>query len=291
MEYINLNYLKSFYYVGKERSISKAANLLFVQQPALSKTIKKLEESLGVSLIQRQGRGIELTNEGEEIYGKCEEIFSQINSISNYSQRLDIRLTDSIQLSTNDAIATIILPKIIKTKKDDFPHIRPILKVEQIENALENIINNKSSIGLYFYVPKLPSSLKVIKRIGVKYKLVISKSMFHSHKVRSQFIGSREVENINEIKYPALEDIKKVIPDVQIHYSTNCLFAHKEMVIQGLGISILPEFLIRNELKNGLLQEILIKDFSFDLKIISLKGTKLTTYIKDIIREIELFSL
>lgn len=284
MEYVNLNLLKAFYFVAREGSVSKAANILLVQQPALSKSVKKLEDALGVSLLQRQGRGIVLTSEGEDIFGKCQEIFSQVNSIQNISNRTDLKLTDIFQISTNDAIATQLLPSVIRDQKEDYPHIRPIINIEGVSTSVQNILEKKSDIGLYFYVPKLPVDLKIIKRIEVKYKLVIAKSMFHSNQVRSQFIGSREAENKSEVKYPALEKIKKTIPNIQIHYSSNGLLTHKQMVLSGMGITILPEFLISDELQSGQLKEVEIgEEFKFNLKVVCRKGERLSTYAKDII--------
>ena len=64
----NLSLYKVFYTVANSRNISKAAAELFISQPAISKSIRKLEQSLGVTLFSRNSRGVQLTEEGEILY-------------------------------------------------------------------------------------------------------------------------------------------------------------------------------------------------------------------------------
>lgn len=284
MEYINLNHLRAFYFVAKEKSITKAANLLNLQQPGLSKTIKKLEESLAVKLLYRDGKGINLTNEGQEILGKCEGIFQQVKSLENFSNRQDLKLTDSFKIYTNDAISTCLLPEVIIKQKDEFPHIRPIILLKSLQETYEDLQAKKVDLGIYHYIPKLPSDLRVIKKIPIQYKLVISRDKYHSEITRSQFIGSRETENPSETNYPVVEIMKKNWPNTQIHYSSNSLLTHKEMVLSGMGVSVLPEYLIKNELSSGRIKELLpSENFKYSLKIIGRKNERLTTYSKEII--------
>ena len=127
MEYINLNHLKSFYTVARFKSYSKASQNLLVQQPALSKTVKTLEEDLGVQLFQRVGRGVELTREGEYIYSRCHEIFAQVEQIKNYARNEDVPLKESITIVCSDLIATKVMPSLISELTPLYPAIRPIV--------------------------------------------------------------------------------------------------------------------------------------------------------------------
>lgn len=68
MNSANIPLYHIFLTVARSSSISGAAKSLYISQPAVSKSIKKLEESLGVSLIKRSSKGITLTNEGNILY-------------------------------------------------------------------------------------------------------------------------------------------------------------------------------------------------------------------------------
>lgn len=65
---INLNLYRVFYYVAKEKSITKAAKKLFISQPAISKSLRKLEDDMKVELFYRNLNGVELTEAGKVLY-------------------------------------------------------------------------------------------------------------------------------------------------------------------------------------------------------------------------------
>ena len=74
---VDLNAYKTFYLVAKYNSFTKAAQKLFISQPAVTQTIKKLEEQLNIQLFKRSSNGmISLTNEGEVVYYYSEKIFN-----------------------------------------------------------------------------------------------------------------------------------------------------------------------------------------------------------------------
>lgn len=74
----NLSYYKIFYAVAQSGNISKAAKELYISQPAISKVINKLEQSLHAVLFIRNSRGVKLTYEGELLYEQCKIAFQAI---------------------------------------------------------------------------------------------------------------------------------------------------------------------------------------------------------------------
>ena len=75
----NLSQYKIFYEVAKAGNISKAAKELYISQPAISKAISKLEDSLKVSLFTRSSRGVHLTPEGELLFGYVHTAFQALD--------------------------------------------------------------------------------------------------------------------------------------------------------------------------------------------------------------------
>ena len=74
----NLSQYKIFYEVAKAGNISRAAKELYISQPAISKAIGKLEDSLGLSLFTRSSRGVQLTAEGEILYQHTRDAFEAL---------------------------------------------------------------------------------------------------------------------------------------------------------------------------------------------------------------------
>ena len=75
----NLSQYKIFYEVAKAGNISKAAKELYISQPAISKAINKLEDSLGLSCLHRSSRGVQLTSEGEILFEHTREAFDALD--------------------------------------------------------------------------------------------------------------------------------------------------------------------------------------------------------------------
>ena len=84
----NLSQYKIFYEVAKAGNISKPAKELYISQPAISKSISKLEDSLGVSLFTRNSRGVQLTSEGELLFHHTESAFEALSRGENELKRI-----------------------------------------------------------------------------------------------------------------------------------------------------------------------------------------------------------
>ena len=86
---INLNLYRVFYYVAKEKSISKAAKKLYISQPAISKSLKKLEEELNVELFVRNLSGVEITKAGLQLFEHVEKAANNLNGIIPMLKKYD----------------------------------------------------------------------------------------------------------------------------------------------------------------------------------------------------------
>ena len=101
---INLEYYKIFYEVAKEQNITKASENLHISQPAISKTIKLLEEKLGGTLFVRTKKGVTLTEEGKEFYSYITKAMEYINSAENKFSDLINLETGVIKIGVNSTL-------------------------------------------------------------------------------------------------------------------------------------------------------------------------------------------
>ncbi len=143
----NMEYV---YEVYKEKSFSKAAQNLYISQPALSLTIKKMEESIGYPIFDRSTNPIRLTDCGNE-YIKCiKEIMDLENGFQNYVADLRNLKTGRIIIGSNHIYASYILPLVMAEFKKNYPQIEvklleantALLEGQLLAGTLDLVIDN-----------------------------------------------------------------------------------------------------------------------------------------------------
>ena len=120
----DLNLLRIFYHVAKTEQISKAAEILNVSQPAISQHIKTLEDQIGFKLFSRSKKGVKLTQEAEEIFAYCKNIFAQVESINHTLQNISSLDTGTLRIGASDTICKYYLIDKLKTFEELYPKIR-----------------------------------------------------------------------------------------------------------------------------------------------------------------------
>lgn len=145
---VNLELYRVFYTVAKCGSLTKAADELFISQPAVSQAIKQLETQLGTNLFNRNHRGMELSAQGgEQIFSLVEEALSKIEDAENLLGDLKQTASGTIRIGASDTIFEYCLAdKIV-----EFHELYPAVKFELISNVtpvtLEQLKTNKCDIA------------------------------------------------------------------------------------------------------------------------------------------------
>lgn len=116
--------LKVFSKVSQKLSFTKAAQELFITQPAVTKHIKELEEQLGVALFTRHGNNISLTPAGQIVFKYTEQIFNTYASLENELAQLSDAAKGTIRIGASTTLAQYVLPKILAQFKKAYPAIR-----------------------------------------------------------------------------------------------------------------------------------------------------------------------
>lgn len=119
----NLELYKVYYYVAKNGNITKAANELIVSQPAISKSIKSLEEQLNTNLFIRTSTGVTLTNAGKIIYDKIKDAMNLISSAEDDLKSFNNMEKGSINIGAGNTIIQKYLMNYINLFHDKYPNI------------------------------------------------------------------------------------------------------------------------------------------------------------------------
>ena len=111
------------------------------------------------------------------------------------------------------------------------------------------------------------------------------KDLNKKQEILESFIGSREIDDLNAKKFPTLERLRKDHPRAKIKISSNNLTAHREMVLRGLGVSVLPDFLVEKDLDAGTLSDIYPKEvFKFQMKLIKRRTSVLSISAQELVK-------
>ena len=154
----SLSCYRIFYTVAKTGNISQAAKELYISQPAISKSIQKLEESMNCELFRRSSRGVSLTEEGELLYSHVKVAFETL-ALGEDRLRNSIELgVGHLKIGVSSTLCKYMLLPYLKEFIKLYPHINISITCQSTNDTLKLLEENKIDVGL---IGK-PESLKNI---------------------------------------------------------------------------------------------------------------------------------
>jgi DNA-binding transcriptional LysR family regulator len=144
----NLSQYKIFYEVAKTGNISKAAKELFISQPAISKSISKLEGSLGVSLFTRNSRGVQLTDEGKLLYNHTKAAFEALAQGEQELKRIKDFHIGHLRIGVSNTLCKYILLPYLKGFIEKYPHIKITIESQSTAHTVNMLEQQRIDLGL-----------------------------------------------------------------------------------------------------------------------------------------------
>lgn len=144
----NLSLYKVFYTVANTGNISKAATELFISQPAISKSIRKLEQSLDVTLFSRNSRGVQLTEEGEVLYDYVQRAFYALQTGEARLKKINDLGIGHLHIGVSTTLCKYMLLPYLKEFIARHPHIRITIECQSTYHTLQLLRENKIDLGL-----------------------------------------------------------------------------------------------------------------------------------------------
>ena len=280
---IDLNLYKVFYSVAITGNITKAAEQLYISQPAVTKSIKQLENSLGGSLFIRTKRGVTLTEEGKVLLQYVKNILEEAKNAQNKFNSL-IKLEEGrIHIGASATVSKHFLMPFLEEFHKRYPNIEIEITNELTPNLIKDLRNGyidflvtslpiKESSDLEIRVcgklhdifatsPKYLENLREVYNVEdlLKYKIITQKEPSSTR----LFLNSYMRENNVEFR-----------PDIEI-VSYNLVV---DFVKSGFGIGYVTKEFVKQELKNKELYELKInpKIPTRNLGIVTLKNNTLS---------------
>lgn len=275
-----LNQLKIFLKVVQTGSVTKASEELYLTQPAVSIQLKNFQDQFDIPLTEVVGRKIYITDFGKEIAEAAENIIDQVHAINYKTLAYKGRLTGKLKISvvsTGKYVMPYFLSEFIKENTG----VELIMDVTNKYKVLESLENNSVDFAL---VSILPTTQNVEKLDLLQNKLyLVGSDDLHLNKGTS----TKEIfENLplifREKGSGTRQTMEKFFAENNISVLKRMELSSNEAVKQsllaGLGYSIMPLIGIKNEVLNGELKIIPIKELPITTtwSLIWLKGKKQT---------------
>lgn len=260
--------------IANEKSISKVASANHISQPALSQQLQRLEEELGVKLLVRSNRGIELTEEGK-IMHKYALQFEK--GYQNLKEELDNLKTSNVtfRIAASPVPCNYALPCIMYKMNKRFPNCAFSLQDEHSGEVVTQVQNGQADVGFIVGHSNAPELVETVAFSDKIY--LIAKSSFQLPPLRG--IGDVQscpliMLNSSFSSYQLLCNYLKQIgcsmEELNISYSLNSTEALKSAVSAGHGMAFLPYMAVKKELYTKELKIVEIPGFDLNYNIYSI---------------------
>lgn len=144
----NLSLYHIFNTVSETGNISKAAKVLYISQPAISKAISKLEQNLELTLFTRNSRGVKLTDEGRVLYEYSKKAFDSLTKGEEAIRRITELDIGHIRIGVSTTLCKYILLPYLKSFVEKYPHIKISISCQSTFHTLRLLNEDKIDIGL-----------------------------------------------------------------------------------------------------------------------------------------------
>jgi DNA-binding transcriptional LysR family regulator len=259
---VNLELYRVFYTVAKCGSLTKAADELFISQPAVSQAIKQLESQLGTSLFNRTHRGMELSVQGGKlIFKQVEEALALLDGAENKLIELKTTATGTIRIGATDSIFSHVLADKIVTFNEKYPAVKFELITGTSPETLTQLKENRCDVGFV----NLPIEDRDVNFTGTVTHL----SDIFVAGDKFEFLKDKQVP-LNELQqYPLLMIETNTVArrafvnftqTLGISLSPDIEVANWDLMvklaIKGMGIGCVPREYVKKEIESGELFEV-----------------------------------
>lgn len=251
---MNLAAFDAFIKVMETGSISMAAELLFITQPAVTKRIHTLENYFGVKLFESAGRGVQPTHAAISLLPKVKSWVNDLNDIHHTLSHEQDQVCGTLKIGTSHHIGLHRLPPYLKQYRQNFNDVTLDVHFVDSEQAHEQVLAGDLELAFLTLPPVLDSRLEYIT--VWEDALVFVAAPFHP------LANKSDLELKDLIEYPSilpaaqtytsqitLNEFEKEGLRPKISMSNNPLESIRMLVSIGLGWSVLPKTLINDELK------------------------------------------
>lgn len=255
---VNLELYKVFYTVAKCGSLTKAAEELYISQPAVSQAVKQLESQLNISLFNRTHKGMELSAQGGKlIFKEVEQALTILDAAENKISEINATATGTIRIGATDSIFSNVIADKLVVFNEKYPAVKFELITGTTPETIKQVKENKCDVGFL----NMPFEGDDINFLGGVYNLtdVFVAGEKYAEELKNKVVPLKDLQQYpllmieqNTVARHALSEFTKnmgvtLTPDIEVaNWDLMLKFARS-----GMGVGCIPREYCKDMLEKG----------------------------------------
>jgi DNA-binding transcriptional LysR family regulator len=244
---MEIQHVRHFLAAAEAGNMTRAAEQLGIAQPALSQSLRRMEEKLGVKLINRSRRGITLNPVGQAILDDLREALAHIDAASKRAQQISEGLAGTITLGFTVSAVFEVLPRALRMFKQQSPDVRIVLKEMPNTRQLEALEREEIDIGILYAPPALPA--RVRQQVLARYRLVgvvhdririAADGTVSLRELAREGLVMFEQDQVPLLRGAVLQALVKLDEEYRVVQEVENTLTALGCVATGIGVSLLP---------------------------------------------------
>lgn len=265
---MNLHQLRVFFHVASCLSFSKASEELHISQPAVSVQVRKLEEEVGVELIEQIGKKLYLTEPGRMLQEYAGRIFASEREAENMLNDFRGLNTGELVIGASSTLGTYFLPDLLSEFRLQFPKLEVTMKMGNTEWAEEQIVRNSVDMAIVEGDISHTAEFSVISFFHDEMVVIASptnplvgRDLITADLAGQPFILREPGSNTRKIFRSAMTE--REIP-IHVLMELESPEAIKRSVFSGVGLSVVSKLTLEWEISCGRLAILNVSDLNLE---------------------------
>ena len=252
---MTIQQLEYFTVLAEERHFTRAANRCRVTQPALSQQIRLLEESVGLPLVVRGKRPVDLTDMGKELLPKIQSVLADMLSIKESCQNIKTIKSGRLRIGMIPTIAPYLVREILPQWRERFPQV--VIEIEEVTTLdMVRLINHEElDLGVASDLDLVPGNMKnsIIEEVLLTEPLMLA-------------VPAEKLAIKDSLTWLSLGEghcLRNQALDICKRDSNSGIYCHQmdtmiSLVATGLGVAVVPEMMVNHDQSGNIVFENII---------------------------------
>lgn len=261
---MNLHALRLFQVIATTGSVTRAAELLNISQPAITAQVKKFEKELSLTLFKPQGRGIGLTQAGAELLPLAKRLFSVEQQIEQFCRDYRSGSRGHIRLAATYLPSHFLLPAWLAKYKQRYEDVEMSITTTNSSDALKQLLNMDVDLAIYGGLPEeSPDTIQTEELFRDELWFVVSPDHRYANQhislddmMREPFVMREEGSSTRERLFALCRTHSSPSPRITLQF--NGLHEAITAVIAGYGANFVSSLVVREYVERGELSQVYV---------------------------------